>query len=274
MKTLTSVTAAGNPYARYVRRQLWSVLLLGSLLSQMSCIESTKENPLPDGGARPEKGWVVGRIKDTQGNPMPNILVSVGHTLNGSAGMLGTSNVNGRYKVPLKTGSWRAYAYLEREYNGRTYKIDLHPDTYDAFDGDGAVRNFEWRLTGEKPFAPGTYYGGSVQLAFDPNGGHSDIHHVDVTFTPVGPLIDGTAGQPLTRRSTDDPLGKYASYITDVPIGRYRITARYRPTDKPLKVRNMDDLSQPYQDALTMDFFGKDSPRGCTNCMAIQFEAP
>jgi hypothetical protein len=33
-------------------------------------------------------------------------------------------------------------------------------------------------------------------------------------------------------------------------------------------------LSQPYQEALTMDFFGKDSPRGCTNCMAIQFEAP
>jgi hypothetical protein len=274
MKTLTDGTAAGHWYARYVRRQLWSGLLLAGLLGGAGCIESTKENPLPDGGARPLKGWVVGRIKDTQGNPMPNVMVYVGHALNANPGMQGTSNLNGRYKVPLTAGSWRAYAYLEREYNGRNYRIDLHPDTYDTFDGEGGVRNFEWRLTGEKPASPGTYYGGSVQLAFDPNGGHQDIHNVDVTFSPVGPLIDGTAGQTLTRKSTDDPLRQSYSYITDVPIGRYRITARYRPTGESLKLRDLDDASQPYQEILTMDFLGENTPRGCTNCMAIGFEAP
>ncbi len=271
MNTLTGGTGARN---RHVRSQIWSGLLLASLLGGAGCIESTKENPLPDGGARPMKGWVVGRIKDTQGNPMPNVMVYVDNPLQANAGSRGTSNLNGRYKLPLTTGSWRAYAYLEREYNGHTYRIDLHPDTHDAFDGEGAVRNFNWHLTGEKPDGPGSYYGGSVQLAFDPSGGHHDIHNVDVTFTPVGPLIDGTAGQPLTRKSTDDPQGQSYSYITDVPIGRYRITARYRPTGKILKLRNLDDLSQPYQETLTMNFLGENSSRGCTNCMAIECEAP
>jgi hypothetical protein len=274
MNTFTGGTATGNRYARYVRGKLFTGLLLGGLLGQAGCIQSVKEDPLPDGGARPEKGALVGRITDMQGNPLPNILVYAGQSPYASTGQMGTSNANGRYKVPLRTGSWRAYAFLEREYNGRTYKIDLYPDTYDAFDGDGAVRNFQWRLTGEKPSGPGTCYGGSVQLAFDPGGGHDDIHNVDVTLTPVGPLIDGSAGQPLTRRSPDDPRGQYYSYLTDVPIGRYQVTARYRPTGKALKVRNMDDFSLPYQDALTMDFWGNNSPRGCTNCMAVQFEAP
>lgn len=271
MKTLSAV---GSWWARYVGGKILPVLLLGSLLGPAGCIESVKENPLPDGGARPEKGALVGRIFDTQGLPMPKILVYTTHARSGDPGQLGSSNANGRYKVPLRAGSWRAYAYLEREYNGRTYWVDLHPDTYEAFDGDGAVRNFEWRLTGEKPSAPGTYYGGSVQLAFDSNGSQGDIHNVDVTFTPVGPLIDGTAGQTQTRKSPDDPQKPNYSYIIDVPIGRYQITAVYRPTGKRLKMRNMDDLTQPYQEALTIDFWGKSSPRGCTNCMSIQFEAP
>jgi hypothetical protein len=274
MNTLTGGRAAGNRYARRASRCIWSGLLLAGLLGGAGCIQSTKENPLPDGGARPMAGWVVGRIKDTQGNPMPNITVHVGSTLQASDGGLGTSNLNGRYKVPLKTGSWRAYAYLVREYNGRTYRIDLHPDTYDAFDGDGGVRNFNWQLTGEKPSAPGTYYGGSVQLAFDPDGNHHDLRNVDVTFTPVGQLIDGTAGETLTRRSTDDPKGQSPASITDVPIGRYRITARYRPTGQSLRLRNLDDPGQPYQETLTMDFLGENSSRRCTNCMAVGLEAP
>jgi hypothetical protein len=274
MNTLTDGTAAGNRYAGNVRSKLFTGLLLGGLLWQAGCIESVKENPLPDGGARPEKGALVGRITDTQGNPMPGILVYAGNALHANSGLMGSSNANGRYKVPLRTGSWRAYAFLEREYNGRTYKIDLHPDTYDAFDGDGAVRNFQWRLTGENPSGPGTCYGGTVQLAFDPGGGHDDIHNVDVTLTPVGPLIDGSTGQPLTRRCPDDPRDPHYSYLTDVPIGRYQVTARYRPTGKALRVRNVDDVSQPYREAFTLDFWGTTSPRGCTNCVAIQFEAP
>jgi hypothetical protein len=247
---------------------------MGGLLFCTSCIESVKEDPLPDGGARPLKNFVVGRIKDTQGNGMPNVLVYVDHTVYSNSGMSGTSNANGRYKVPVQAGTWRAYASIEQEYNGKVYEINLHPDTYDSFDGEGAVRNFEWRLTGEKPSGPDTYYGGTVQLAFDPSSNHHDIHNVDVTFAPEGPLIDGSTGETLTRRSIDDPLGQEYSSITDVPIGRYRITAVYRPTGKALKVRNTDDFNQPYQDALTIDFYGKSSPRACTNCMAIQFSAP
>lgn len=272
-------TSIPNPpprfgYAQRLRGKILAGLLGGSLLLNTGCPQSVTEDPLPDGSARPQKGWVVGRIKDTQGNPIYNVLVYVQHAQDAKAGMMGTTNANGRYKVPVQTGSWRAYASLEREYNGRVYEIDLHPDTYDAFDGDGAVRNFEWKLTGEKPSGRNAYYGGSVQLAFDPSSNHHNIHNVDVTFTPVGPLIDGSAGQPLTRRSIDDPRHQSYSSITDMPIGRYRITAVYRPTGEPLKVRNADDLSQPYQEAPVMDFFGHSSPRACTNCMAIQLSAP
>jgi hypothetical protein len=122
---------------------------------------------------------------------------------------------------------------VEVPYDGRTYVLDLHPETDGAFAGtEGAVRNLQWKLTGAKPteFGATGYYGGLVELYAD---NFFDADQVELTLEPVKPLIDGSTGQKLTRRLTGGSIGQ----TDDVPIGRYQITARHLGTGKAVQLR-------------------------------------
>ena len=150
--------------------------------------------------------------------------------------MIGYTDAHGRYRLDVRQpiGTWRVGAHLRREYNGRTYKLDLHPDTARAFPGvDGAVRNFSWRLIGRTP--EGGSYGVATYVYHGWAPGQSvSQSDVVVTFTPVGPLIDGSTGQVGVVRLQ-------GNYVSNIPLGRYRVTARWAPQDaraaRPMGVR-------------------------------------
>lgn len=210
--------------------------------------------PTPDGGGL-EPYTVKGQVTDTQGRPLAGVEVFADNTAYYDMNVFGVTDAGGFYRIELgdvTPSSWHVGAYLERDYNGYTYSFSLHPDAAAVFAGvDGAIRNLEWRLSGETP--EGGYYGGLVYFYGDYANGDLDTQYAELTFTPNGPLVDGSAGQTFTVTS---PSG---TEITDVPIGRYTVTARYVPPGEapsPLLIRVRD--AGTYASAATADFIPDD----------------
>ncbi len=250
------------------QRTFLGALLTASLLSA-SCQTSSPDPGATDPG-KPTPGYVTGKVVDTQGRPLEGVEIVIDNTLFYNTNLLTNTDAKGAYRVKTPNGSWQATAEIRRTYNGKSYRLDLAPDNSNAFAGDeGAVRNFEWRLSGEKPDNPGAFYGGSVEVSGEVGKGPYDAENIEFTFTPVGPLIDGSAGKTLVL-----PYDTYYGRIPDVPIGRYRITAVYKPTGTRLKLRNRVNGTYAADGAVTMDFFGEIPYWSCTNCMFLEYSEP
>ncbi|GAB3893873.1 hypothetical protein GCM10028803_08480 [Larkinella knui] len=220
--------------------------------------------------AKPTAGYLSGRVTDAQGKPLPGATIFADNTMFYNDNILATSDANGNYRMQTPNGSWQASAQIRRTYNGKSYKLDLEPDNIDAFSGnDGAVRNFQWKLSGEKPDNPGAFYGGSVDVTNEIGKGPYDAENIAFTFTPVGPLIDGSTGKPVVYQYDTD-----YNRIPDVPIGRYKITAVYKPTGAKLQVRNRVDGTYTADGSATMDFYGEIPHWSCNNCMFIEYREP
>jgi hypothetical protein len=196
-------------------------------------------------------GYVTGTVVDAAGRPLAGVEVYADNTLYYNTNAIGYTDAQGRYRIDVRQpiGTWRVGARMRREFNGRTYQFDLHPDVANAFPGvDGAVRNFDWRLIGRTP--EGTWYGVAtwVYRNWAP-GEYVAVEDVEVTFTPVGPLVDGSTGQVGVVRLR-------GNYINNIPLGRYRVTARWAPQDgraaRPMGVRLRD--ANAYTDATILDW--------------------
>ena len=215
--------------------------------------------PAPAADGRPA---VVGAVKDAAGKPIEGAVVVADATLFYNTNLEARTKRDGSYRIELpREGmqtTWNVTASLRRKYHDKTYRFDLHPDDAEPFAGpDGAVRNFEWRLSGEKPEDRGLY--GSHVVAYTELLSDLLPESIELTLTPDGPLVDGSEGKPITGKLVSTPEG-WA--IADVPVGRYRITARYVPDGEqpaPLQVRWRN--KGQYVDALVADF---DSPYGAT----------
>src|SRR5690349_15541753 len=181
-----------------------------------------------------QKGVVKGKVTDTKGNPIPNAKVVIENTVFLAIYVYATTNAEGNYTASVPNGSWKASVQIERQFEGINYKFDLCPDNDDPFAGtDGVVRNFKWKLAGARPGGNG-FFGGNVVLYTEP-GSPFNAGDVELTLTPVGPLVDGTQGQPITASTVD--VGGGEDGIPDVPLGKYKITAINKTTDQPLEVR-------------------------------------
>lgn len=209
------------------------ILLLVILFSGCSSGNPAPQSPAP-GDPRPggdpasaEPYVVSGRVTDSQGKPLAGVEVFADNTAYYDTNLYGVTNSEGKYRIELGgiiPSSWRVGAYLEREFHGSTFRYSLHPDTAAVFAGaDGAIRNLQWRLSGGTP--EGGYYGGLI-YAYE-EGFMLDMEAVELTLVPVGPLIDGSDGTSRTS------LLERGLEITDVPVGNYRVTARYLPADGP-----------------------------------------
>lgn len=82
-----------------------------------------------------------------------------------------------------------------------------------------------------------------------------DLANVEITLEPVGPIVDGTTGETITRNlefcAGDCPA------VKRVPLGRYRISARL-PRDgqspEPLRLRFHQAADSPYQSVIEANF--------------------
>jgi hypothetical protein len=198
-------------------------------------------------------GFVTGTVVDAAGRPLAGVRVYAKNTLLYNTNAIGVTDAQGRYKLDVREpmGTWRVTAQLRREYEGHTYTLDLHPENDEPapFAGvDGAVRNFSWRVSGRTP--SGGYYGGRVYVSGIPGGWMNDVEHEDLEleFTPVGPLIDGSVGAPRTLRGGVGPEADH------VPLGKYRVTAWAAPAGAPRRraVLRVSVAGAPYVDEVVV----------------------
>jgi hypothetical protein len=223
-----------------------SKLLRGVVILWVAAVMAACEEDKPGGGgpnggnSGVEPGVVKGLVVDTQGKPLPNLKVVVENTVFHASYVYATTGQDGRYRAEVPNGGWKVSVQLERQFQGRTYKFDLHPDNANGFTGtEGAIRNFSWKLSGPRPEG-NRFYGGSatVYRALGDDGPFYEMTEVELTFTPDGPLIDGSTGQPVTGRPESG-----SDQVRDIPVGRYVITARHAPPGQQarpmlLRVRN------------------------------------
>lgn len=213
------------------------------LLAVVLLVSSCKKDPKEETGSgndpgKVTKGYVKGRVTDTQGRPVKGASLIIDNTLIPNSNLVGVSGDDGFYSIQLRNFTWQAYAEKNVSYNGQTYKIHFHPDNNDGFSQEGAIRNFQWKLQGEKPGQLG-YYGGTIMIDKHVLSEVYDSENIEFTLTPAGPLIDGSAGQVIKTRMGQPTTATYGKLV-DIPIGRYTMTASYNGTEGnvAIKLRN------------------------------------
>ncbi|SDF73045.1 hypothetical protein SAMN04487996_11246 [Dyadobacter soli] len=217
------------------------------------------ENGAP-GGDSGKGGYLVGKVVDQQGKGVAGATVFTENTVFKGRGAEVTTKADGSYQMAVVEGlgQWIVDAYTLVEYNGRVYKMRLHPENTESFSvEEKPVRNFEWKIQGRLPDKSlNLYYGGSAELYADPN---SEIRSEDVEFTfrPDGPLIDGASGKVLKLSGGKSGSNNH-NRIDDIPIGRYRVTAVHKLSGQPLRVGDAWD-GDDYYESVTMEFKGTEA---------------
>jgi hypothetical protein len=220
------------------------------LLLLLSC--SKKETEASGMGA--EKGYATGKIIHADGTPYAGVKIVVDNTMIYNSYVATVSDEKGFYKVKLPAvGTFISTAFIQKSYNGKTYKLDFTPDNTDEFSIDGATRNFVFKLTGKRPDNLG-YYGGTVNIDKDVLSQIYDSENIEFTFVPVGTLVDGSQGVTLKLKHGAPNTENYGK-IVDVPIGRYNVSAEYISGDtrKQLKLKNRV-TDGAYANLLQVDF--------------------
>ncbi|GGO38728.1 carboxypeptidase regulatory-like domain-containing protein [Deinococcus humi] len=180
-------------------------------------------DPGPIDPSKPTPYTMKGVVKNAQGQPLAGVEVWADNTLYYDMNVLGTTDSQGRYSIALprdQLGTWRAGGRFQRSYHGETYELSLEVDEAAFATDAGAIRNFTLKTSGDRP--DGHYYGGTVWVYGNYSNGDFKNRYVELTLTPDGPLLDGSAGETL-KRFVD------GNTVADVPIGRYTVTARYLP---------------------------------------------
>lgn len=168
---------------------------------------------------------VKGRVLDPQGRPMPGVSVMADNTLLAGSSAQAVTDADGAYRLDLSLmqTTWRMYGQHEVDYDGQRYTFRLEVDESPFSSSEGAIRDFVWRIGGPK--GDGALFHGGNGHVFQDYGSYEieDITLVTLHFTPSGPLVDGTAGEPV--HVPVDVMGAFGG----VPLGRYTITATYGP---------------------------------------------
>ena len=182
--------------------------------------------------AKAPPATVSGQVLDSQGRPLPGALIWIKPAV--TTGLLTAhTDGQGRYQsAKLPNVPYYAIGYFQTDYHGQTYCLRLASEKtggYDAFSPDptaGIVRNFKLQLSGRIPDSSGypAYFGSEVRLMwkgdYDAGTTVPADSTVQATFTPDGPLIDGSTGKAFTiSGNQSEPI------IKDVPVGHYRVTA-------------------------------------------------
>ena len=241
--------------------RFWMIGLL--LLSILACSKD-KESGEP----KEEKGYVTGKVVDTQGNPIAGAKIVLENTVFYSSYINVSTNAQGVYKTKVSEGAWWTTATFKKEYNGKTYTLPLSPDGTDSFTDEGGIRNFTWKLEGRDPGNEHYFYGGQVTVSSD-IGFYEDQEDIEVTFTPNGSLIDGSEGKTLTLRQGERYWEEY-SYIKDIPVGRYMVSAVLKKAggDVPLKIQNWHTKGD-FVSELQLDFIPDDTFRPVTEASIV-----
>jgi hypothetical protein len=240
------------------------ILLAGLILSGLCACEGSAATDM----AGPESGYVTGKVVDTRGEPIAGADILLDSTVFHSSYIRGSTGKDGTYRLKAQPGAWMAYAHFKKTYNGRTYTLELHPESSDSFDDEGSVRNFTWKLEGRSPLNEYRYYGGFI-LVHTANDFYEDQEKIELTLTPIGPLIDGSEGKPLRLRM-GDRYWVQLGHLEDIPIGRYMVTAILESDEGSRQLRIQDrHTSGDFEQEFQLDFLPVSSATPGANSAAI-----
>ena len=205
-----------------------------------------------------QAGVVKGVVVDSQARPLPGAKINVCNPLYFDSCMTGQTGSDGRYSFDLPpVNVWKAYGYLTKAYNGKSYCLELRSDSTDSFSSkDGAVRNFEWKLTGLRPDSKTaqneflSFYGAAAAVRSEEYNNPVDLQYVQASFVPQGPLVDGTAGQAFSASAGNWNWNE----IGDIPLGRYTVTADYAPPGAAKSALLVGTVSGQYAVSVVLDF--------------------
>lgn len=240
---------------------LFKTLLAVALLSAAACTPSNTDGPNGPDPAKPEEGVVKGRVVDDRGNPVANAKIVASSTDIYNRTATGYSNADGYYRFVVPTGiaagSYTVDGTVTVKYHGENFTLALFRENTRVFSAyDGAVRDFVFRLTGQRSpddDAHATPLGATLEVHHQVN--NVVFENLEITLEPTGPLVDGSAGRKLVVTM---PEGDYR--VKDIPLGQYKITARDRVTGERLGV-TIKDTFKDYAPSVTglfdeMDFEG------------------
>lgn len=209
---------------------------------------------IPQFPALPKKpGYVRGHVKDTSGRPVAGAKLGLKTARMYDAYLAASTETDaeGYYEIKIPMGGGRFdYAGVTVSYGAGRAALGLHPadgrlsESYPA--AAGGVENFVLLPYGvanaedvrNNPRYRSNYYGGSLLLRYF-IGGFSGMlsagTEIEITLTPEGSLVDGSAGRSFVIRKTveDSSLGEFV--INNVPVGLYRVEVR-QAGGAPLKL--------------------------------------
>ncbi|MFD0680033.1 MULTISPECIES: stalk domain-containing protein [unclassified Paenibacillus] len=197
---------------------------------------------------------VKGYVRDAKGHPQQGVTVFADNTLLYDSNILAVTDDSGHYviELPQMATSWRMGADFTKSFNGKEFTFHLNADVDQPLTGSkGAVRNFTWNT-----------FNGQIYIypnfsTFDESLPEFNMSDLEMTLTPVGPLIDGNPGQTIIKRGGPVQGG---GGVDGIPIGRYKASARWVPEGHapiPLQVRV--SYTGKYADSVEFEFA---PPRG------------
>ncbi|MDR6879581.1 stalk domain-containing protein [Bacillus sp. 3255] len=206
--------------------------------------------PAPTQGA-PEPYVVKGQVHDAKGNPLSGVVVYADNQLLYNSNLAGVTDDNGNYRIELTqiATTWHLTTKVTQEYNDKEFSFDLNADVDKPFAGStGAIRDFTW-----KNFDGKIYVYPYFTSPYEESMPEFEMTDVEFTLTPVGPLLNGSAGQTITKRGGPVPGG---AGLKDIPIGKYRATARWVPAGHapmPLQMK-WEDHDDAFADSIVFEF--------------------
>jgi len=225
------------------------IYLLLITFSGIACNTDAITEPKPqeqdtgnnNNSTKPQAGFVSGKVVDLKNRPVANATIIANNSDYYNHAVIGTTDASGNYKIKLPTGIGAGSFYIrgsvQVKYHGKPYDLSLFTENDGEFSPYvGAIKNLTLKLTGARTgnFGDDGFYGGILEI--ENNANSVEKGDIEVTLVPDGPLVDGSVGQTIIRRSPADDY-----YIYDIAVGKYKITAKDLTTGKRLAVKIRDD---------------------------------
>lgn len=207
--------------------------------------------PLPSFPALTKKsGKVRGYVKDTNGNFLRGAGISLGSIRIGYSRLIKetVTDSKGYYELDLPLNSNKfQYAAYTVDYGAGKAAMALHPADGSLDDnppGEGGIENFvllpygiaDRAMLAENSNYGASFYGGSIALFIDVGyvgasesinkGRFSPGSTIEITLTPAGNTIDGSASKTFVIRKKIDENTRNELFINNVPVAKYKISVK------------------------------------------------